>query len=136
MIEQLFAALFLVGSTLAVLFYSWHLFPKALEKDGQGRLPRKCTSSFLFSGLNLVVFVAIIATAVFFWFYPEIISSLPENLVTGDVIRAELRQLKDAKTRRPSFAAMVAETRAEADRDDAYDLDKELVEVDAIIEEQ
>lgn len=53
---------------------------------------------------------------------------------TNDVIRAALRRLQDAEARRSSFNAMLAETRAEADRDGTFELDTVLAEADAIIE--
>ncbi len=53
---------------------------------------------------------------------------------TGDVIRAALRQLQDAEAHRHSFAAMLAETRAEADTIGTYDVATVLAEMDAIID--
>jgi antitoxin ParD1/3/4 len=52
---------------------------------------------------------------------------------TNDVIRAALRRLQDAEARRSSFNAMLAETRAEAERDGAHDVDAVLEEMDALI---
>jgi hypothetical protein len=42
---------------------------------------------------------------------------------TSDVIRVALRQLQHAGARRRGFAAMLAETRTEADRDGTPDID-------------
>ena len=72
--------LFMAMCALATVFYSWHLFRRALEKDGLGRLPRRFSSSFLFSILNIFVFFAIIAIATVLRAFPEIMNALPESL--------------------------------------------------------
>jgi antitoxin ParD1/3/4 len=53
---------------------------------------------------------------------------------TNDVIRAALRRLQDAEARRHSFNAMLADTRAEADRDGTYGIDTVIAEIEASID--
>ena len=53
---------------------------------------------------------------------------------TGDVIRAALRHLQNAESRRLAFNAMLAETRQEVAREGTHDIDDVLAEMDAIID--
>ena len=53
---------------------------------------------------------------------------------TNDVIRAALRQLQSAESRRAAFNTMLDETRQEVAREGTHDLDDVLAEMDAIID--
>ena len=52
----------------------------------------------------------------------------------SEVVRSALRLLQDAEERRRQFGAMLAEAKAEAERDGTIDVEQVLAEMDAIID--